>query len=233
MSPAYLAKIAEAGLLSGMQICPHAIGSKANHDLLTAFEMALKKHPVKDHRFRSEHAELIHPQDIARFVQLGVIPSIQPIHCTSDMVFMESRIGVKRSELMASPWRSLIDSGSQPACGSDFMVESHRPLWGIYAAVTRQNQKKEPKNGWYAKQRMTREEAIRGYTIWAAKAAFNEDSLGSLEPGKLADLVILNTNLITCPEEDIFSAKVLMTMVNGKFVYKHDAFSKKISKLER
>lgn len=139
-----------------MQICPHAIGSRANHDLLNAFEAALKKYPTDDHRFRSEHAELVLPDDIRRFVELGVIPSIQPIHCTSDMVFLESRIGAKRCELMASPWRSMIDAGCQPACGSDFMVESHRPLWGIYAAVTRQSHEGEPPGGWHTSQRMTR-----------------------------------------------------------------------------
>ena len=218
--PSYLSKIAEAGLLARVQICPHAIGSRANHDLLTAFEMALKKHPRDDHRFRSEHAELIHPQDVKRFVELGVIPSVQPIHCTSDMVFLESRIGAERCKQLASPWRSLIDAGCEPACGSDFMVESHRPLWGIYAAVTRQNQQGEPVDGWHAPQRMTREEAIRGYTIWPAKAAFLEDTLGSLEPGKLADIVILDTNLLKCPAQDIFSAGVLSTIVDGKFVFK-------------
>lgn len=228
--PAYLAKIAEAGLLARVQICPHAIGSRANHDLLSAFEMALKKHPTEDHRFRSEHAELIHPADVQRFVDLGVIPSIQPIHCTSDMVFLESRIGAKRCEQLASPWRSLIDAGCEPACGSDFMVESHRPLWGIYAAVTRQNQQGKPTEGWHAKQRMTREEAIRGYTIWPAKAAFLEHALGSLEPGKLADIVVLDTNLLQCPAEDIFSAKVLLTIVDGKFVYKNVDFGQAITR---
>lgn len=218
--PGYLRDIALAGLQSEMQICPHAIGSRANHDLLNAFEWALKKHPVADHRFRSEHAELIHPDDVSRFRELGVIPSVQPIHCTSDMSFLPSRIGENRFRLMASPWRDLIDSGSEPACGSDFMVESHRPLWGIYAAVTRQSHDGEPVDGWYAAQRMTREEAIRGYTLWPAKAAFLEKELGSLEPGKLADLAVLDTDLLTCPASAIFNARVRYTLVNGKVVYR-------------
>lgn len=217
--PRYLQKIAEAGLQAGMQICPHAIGTKANHELLNAFESALKIHPVKDHRFRSEHAELIHPLDVSRFNTLGIIPSVQPIHCTSDMVFMADRLGKKRAETVGSPWRSLIDSGSKPACGSDFMVESHRPLWGIYAAVTRQNHDGTPAGGWVAAQRMTRQEAIKGYTIWAAESAFLEEHLGSLEKGKLADFVVLDTDLLTCKPQAIFNAKVLETVVGGKTVF--------------
>jgi len=212
-------EVSLAALKTGMQVCPHAIGIRGNSEILEGFEQALKETPTKDHRFRSEHAEVVRPSEIAKMVELGVIPSVQPIHCTSDMGFMHSRIGEHRSQESASPWRNMIDAGLEPANGSDFAVESHKPLWGIYAAITRQDHNGKPENGWYAEQRMTREEAIKGYTIWAAKAAFWEEITGSLEVGKLADIVILDTDLLTCDPKEIIDAKVLLTMVNGEVVY--------------
>jgi predicted amidohydrolase YtcJ len=212
-------EVAKAALKTGMQVCPHAIGIRGNSEILEGFEKALKENPVKDHRFRSEHAEVVRPSEITKMVELGVIPSVQPIHCTSDMGFMHSRIGAPRSKESASPWRNMIEAGLEPANGSDFAVESHKPLWGIYAAITRQDHKGFPAGGWYGDQRMTREEAIKGYTIWAAKAAFWEDVTGSLEVGKAADVVVLNTDLLNCEPKAIIDAQVLYTIVNGEMVY--------------
>ena len=215
----HIFSVAKAALKTGMQVCPHALGIRGNSEILDAFEKALEEIPTEDHRFRSEHAEVVSDEDIERMARLKVIPSVQPTHCTSDMTFLADRIGDVRSNNNGSPWRKMINAGLEPACGSDFTIESHKPLWGIYAAVTRQNHKGEPEGGWNGEQKMTRKEAIRGYTIWAAKAAFWEDIIGSIEPGKLADIVILDTDLLECPPKDLLSAKVLYTMVNGEIVY--------------
>jgi predicted amidohydrolase YtcJ len=159
---------------------------------------------------------------VKRFASLGVIPSIQPIHHTSDMEFLEDRIGQERVEACASPWRSFIEAGCILPCGSDFAIYSHNPLTGIHAAVTRQNADGIPEGGWQARQRMTREEALRGYTIWAARAAFQEDLVGSIEGGKLADLVVLDKDIMTIEPEEILTTKVIMTMVGGKIVYQRN-----------
>ncbi len=211
--------VAKAALKTGMQVCPHALGPRGNSEILDAFEKALKENPVEDHRFRSEHAEVVYIDDIERMARLGVIPSIQPTHCTSDMVFMYDRIGEERSK-SASPWRNMIKAGLEPACGSDFTIESHRPLWGIYAAVTRQDNQGFPAEQWHGEQKLTIQEAIKGYTIWAAKAAFWEDKLGSLETGKLADIVVLDTDILDYEDpKDILNTQVLYTIVNGEIVY--------------
>ncbi len=212
-------EVAKAALKTGMQVCPHALGIRGNSEVLEAFERALKENPVEDHRFRSEHAEVVREVDIQKMVELGIIPSVQPTHCTSDMVFIADRIGEKRSEESGSPWRKMIDAGLEPANGSDFTIESHKPLWGIYAAITRQDHTGWPEGGWYGDQRMTREEAIRGYTIWAAKAAFWENVLGSIEVGKLADIVVLDSDILECTPKEILSTEVLYTIVNGEVVY--------------
>ncbi|PCE65824.1 amidohydrolase [Sediminicola luteus] len=211
--------VAQAALKTGMQVCPHAIGPRGNSEILDAFEKALKENPVRDHRFRSEHAEVVRPEDIKRMARLGVIPSVQPTHCTSDMGFMYDRIGEERSAAYASPWRNMISAGLEPACGSDFTIESHKPLWGIYAAVTRQDHKGLPEKQWHGEQRMTREEVIKGYTIWAAKAAFWEHELGSLEVGKRADIVVLDTDILECEPKKILETQVRYTLVNGEIVY--------------
>lgn len=214
----HLAMLARAGIETGMQICPHSIGTRANSDLLDTFGAAFRESPG-DHRFRSEHAECVRPEDVKRFAQLGIIASIQPIHCTSDMGFIVRRLGARRSRDSASPWRSMLDSGVRLASGSDFPVESHRPLYGIYAAVTRKDHDGKPKGGWHVEQCMTREEALRSYTTGPAYAAFLENHLGALEVGKLADAVVLDHDLLTCAAEDILKTRVLFTIVNGNVVF--------------
>ncbi|TPV94394.1 MAG: amidohydrolase [Myxococcales bacterium FL481] len=217
--PEHVYEVSKAGLETGMQVCPHSIGPKANFEFLNAVERALAERPVADHRFRSEHAEVVRPTDIPRFAKLGVIASIQPIHCTSDMGFMHDRLGPQRCHRSASPWRSFLDAGVHIASGSDFTVESHRPLYGIYAAITRQDHQVQSAGGWYGDQRMTREEAIRSYTNGPAYAAFLEHELGSLEVGKLADIVVLDQDLLTVEPHVILETQVLFTIVNGKVVY--------------
>ena len=203
----------------GFQVCAHAIGDRGNHMVLDAYERALKKRQTNDHRFRVEHAQVLHPDDLPRFRELNVIPSMQPIHCTSDMYWATDRLGPDRVK-GAYAWRSLLDSGLIIPGGSDFPVESPNPLWGIYAAVTRRDHHGWPEGGWYPEQRMTIEEAIRSFTIWAAFSAFEEEIKGSIRPGKLADLVVLSKDIVTSKPEEILSTEVLMTMLGGKWVYK-------------
>lgn len=217
--PEHVYDVSIAALKTGMQVCPHTIGPRGNADLLDQFERAFKEIPVEDHRFRSEHAEIIRPVDVPRFAQLGVIPVMQPIHHTSDMEFLPFRLGEERCRTMASPWRDLIDSGSIIPGGSDFAIYSHNPLTGIYAAITRKLEDGTPEEGYYPEQSMTREEAVKSYTIWPAYAAFWEDVVGSIETGKLADLVVFDRDILTIPEMEILETEVLYTIVGGKIVY--------------
>ncbi len=218
ITPEYITKISRAALEVGMGVATHNIGIRGNRVCLEAYEEALKEFPERDHRFRMEHAQVVRDEDIALFKKLGVIPSMQPVHCTSDMGFVEDRVGKERAK-GAYAWRSFRDAGLTLPMGSDFPVESPNPLHGIYAAVTRQDHSGKPDGGWYPKQRLTIEEAIRGFTIWAAHAAFLEDHIGSLEKGKLADFVILDKNILEIPPKEILEAKVLLTVIGGTVRY--------------
>lgn len=218
MPPEYMREIAEDGLRQGYQVCTHAIGDRANREVLDAYEAALRKRPTEDHRYRIEHAQLLHPDDIPRFAELGVIPSMQPTHCTSDMRWVYDRIGRQRS-LGAYAWASLLRTGVPIPAGSDFPVESHNPYLGIYAAVTRQNLDGEPAGGWHPAERMTRTEALRGFTLDAACAEFAEAVKGSLEPGKLADFIVIDRDIMTCPPQEIPETRVLQTIIGGELVY--------------
>ncbi|MEE9187464.1 MAG: amidohydrolase, partial [Bacteroidota bacterium] len=206
-------------LEGGFQVCTHAIGDRGNHIVLNVYEEILQERRTDDHRFRVEHVQVLHPDDIPRFRELNVLPSMQPTHCTSDMYWAVDRVGPDRIE-GAYVWRSLLDSGVIIPGGSDFPVENPNPLWGIYAAVTRQDHQGWPEGGWYPEERMTIEEAIRSFTIWAAFAAFEEEMKGSIEPGKLADLVVLSNDIVTIDPDEILSTEVLMTMVGGSWVYR-------------
>lgn len=212
--PEFIDFVAAHGVEHGYQVCVHAIGDRANRRVLDAFEHA----DASQARFRVEHAQLLHPDDIARFAQLGVIPSMQPTHCTSDMRWVADRVGEKRAQ-GAYAWRSLIETGVPIAGGSDFPVESHNPFLGFYAAVTRQNLDAQPEGGWHPDQRMTRAEALKSFTLWAAYAAFEEDRKGSLEPGKLADLIVIDRDIMTCPPLDIPQTQVLRTVIGGETVF--------------
>jgi predicted amidohydrolase YtcJ len=215
MDPEYITEVSIAALKTGMGVNTHCIGIRGNAVCLESYAVALKQFPDVDHRFRIEHAQIIRKEDVARFKELGIIPAMQPTHCTSDMNFVAARIGEDRSE-GAYAWRWFIDAGLTIPCGSDFPVESTNPFHGIYAAITRQDPTGNPEGGWHPEQKMTRKEALKGFTIWAAHAAFQEDILGSIEVGKLGDFTIIDRNILEVPEHDILSTKVLYTIVNGR-----------------
>ena len=213
--PADLERWVGDAVTAGFQVCTHAIGDRANRTVLDAYQKVLVEHPGEDRRLRVEHAQILAPQDLPRFKQLGVIPSMQPTHCTSDGPWAEERLGPERAK-GAYPWRSLLASGVIIAGGSDFPVESPNPLLGIAAAVTRQ-----PARGpvFHPEQRMTRAEAVRAFTGWAAYAGFDEDVAGALTPGKFADLVVIDRDIFSCPEQEIGQARVLLTVLGGEVVY--------------
>jgi len=219
VSPEYVEKVARAALQTGMQVGTHGIGIRGNRLVLEAYEKALRDNRVEDHRFRIEHAQFAEPRDVAKCAELGVLPAMQPTHATSDMSFVEARIGPERART-GYAWRSFLAAGLVIPSGSDFPVESPNPLLGIYAAVTRTDLEGKPDGGWHPEQRMTIQEAIRGFTTWAAFASFREKVLGTIEVGKLADFTILDTDILTVPARDIPKARVLHTIVGGREVYR-------------
>ncbi len=198
------------------QLCVHAIGDRANREVLNVYEEVLGTQASSDHRWRIEHAQHLSPDDIPRFGKLGVIPAMQANHCTSDAIFVAQRLGERRSALGAYVWRSLIDTGSIIPNGTDAPVERVDPRASLYAAVTRQLASGEQ---FYPDQCMTREEALLSYTLWPARASFQEKQLGSLEKGKMADLVMWDTDLLHCRPLDILTAKVELTILAGSIVY--------------
>jgi predicted amidohydrolase YtcJ len=214
-----LKAVSLAALRHDFQMCVHCIGDKANHITLDAYDDALKEVPSRNHRFRIEHAQVVAMEDIPRFDRMNIIASMQSTHATSDMPWVEARLGPDRI-LGAYAWRRFIDIGVTLANGSDFPVESPNPMLGFYAAVTRQDAQGRPEGGWYPDQRMTRDEALRSFTINAAYAAFQDDTRGSLEVGKWGDLVVLSKNIMTIPPLEIPDAQVLMTVLGGKVVYR-------------
>jgi predicted amidohydrolase YtcJ len=214
-----LQRIADLALRKGFQVATHAIGDRGNRVALDVYDSALRKNPTADHRFRVEHAQVISLADIPRFAKLGVIPSMQASHQTSDMGWAEDRVGHERIK-GAYAWRSLLDQGSIIPNGSDFPVEEVNPLLSFHAAVTRQNPSNQPPGGWYPEQRMTREEALKAMTLWPAYAAFQEKILGSLSPGKYADFVVLDRDVMRVPVDQILQSTVISTGLGGKAVYR-------------
>jgi len=206
-------------LQSGFQVCTHAIGDAANRSTLDAYAQAQHEVPeAREPRLRIEHAQVLTPEDIPRFARLGVIASMQPTHCTSDMPWAEKRLGPQRAR-GAYAWRSVKDTGAHLPLSSDFPGETLNPFYGIYAAVTRQDPKGNPQGGWHPEQRLTLDEALRGYTVEAAYAEFEENAKGSIEKGKLADLTVISKDITKLPPEEILSIRVLKTIVGGKVVY--------------
>jgi len=216
--PAYIQRVAVLALRNGFQLNVHAIGDRANREVLDAFEAALREVPVADHRFRIEHAQIIHRQDIPRFARLGVIPSMQGSHQSSDAPMAMNRVGWTRIQ-GAYAWRSLLNTGVVIPNGSDFPVEPVNPLISFHAAVTRQDGNGWPVGGWFPAERMTREEALLSMTLWPAYASFSDDILGSLTPGKYADFVVLDQDIMTCAPERILETRVVMTVLGGQVVY--------------
>ncbi len=203
---------------NGFQVETHAIGDRANRETLDVYKEAFEAHPdKKDLRWRITHAQHINAADIPRFGQLGVVATMQGIHCTSDAPFVVARLGARRAEEGAYVWQKLMKSGAVVANGTDAPVEAVDPLPGYYALVTRRQ-----KNGevFYGDQRMSRAEALKAYTLNGAYAAFQEQKLGSITPGKLADITVLSADITTVPEEEIQKADVLYTIVGGKIRYK-------------
>lgn len=211
-------KIAEIAVESEMQLCVHAIGDRANKEVLDIIEKEQAERPeLKDARWRIEHAQHVDPSDIPRFKELGVIAAMQGIHCTSDALFAENRLGQQRARDGAYAWRSFLDAGVIIANGTDAPVEDVDPIESFYASVTR----KRVDNGYefFVEQAMTREEAIYSYTLGNAFAGFEEEDKGSLAEGKLADIVILSKDLINCSDEEIMDTEVLYTIVGGEVKY--------------
>ena len=219
--PAEIERITERALESGYQVCTHAIGDRGNRMTLDAYEKALKRTKTYglDRRLRIEHAQVLSDSDIPRFAELGVIASMQPTHCTSDMYWAESRLGTKRI-LGAYAWQRLLKNGAMICNGSDAPVESNNPLWGFYAAITRQDHQGYPEGGWHPDQKMSAMEALRAFTINAAYASFDEREKGSIEKGKFADLVVLDHDITTVDPKEILNTSVLLTIVGGKILYR-------------
>lgn len=215
-------KIAREALKNHFQVCSHAIGDRANREILDRYEIAFKDDPSNagDHRFRIEHAQHIDPVDRPRFAALGVIPAMQAIHMSSDRPWAIDRLGQRRIIEGAYMWQSLLKSGAKIINGTDAPVEPLNPIPSFYAAVTRKTLKGEPEGGYEPDEKMTRVQALRSYTIDAAFGAFEEKIKGSLEPGKLADFTIFSHDLMTVPEDSILQTKVVMTIVGGKVVFR-------------
>jgi predicted amidohydrolase YtcJ len=211
-----LRKIAAFAWDKNLQLCVHAIGDKANRETINIFSEQIVKDKGKDHRWRVEHAQHVHPSEIPRFKEWNIIASMQGIHCTSDAPFVLKRLGEDRAESGAYMWRAFMNAGVLVNNGTDVPVEDIDPFANFYSSVTR-----KLKNGFafYPAQKMTRAEAIYSYTLANAKAQFEEKQKGSIEEGKFADLVLLDNDLINCSEQDIPQTKVVMTIVGGKIVY--------------
>ena len=206
----------------GFQIGIHAIGPRANRWILNAYEKAAEVNGKRDSRHRSEHAQILIEEDIPRFAELGVIASMQPTHCITDKRFCEKRIGKERSKY-AYAWRSLLDAGAKIAFGTDYPVEPINPMEGLYAAVTRKDRLGEEGDGWFPEQKLTMEEAIELYTLGAAYAQFMEDRKGIIKEGYLADMVILDQDLMRITEDQIMKTKVDYTIVGGEIVFQRSS----------
>lgn len=214
-------EVSEKGIQSGFQVCSHAIGDRANQEILDRYEAAFAKFPdAKDLRFRIEHAQHIHPDDIPRFGEMGIIAAMQAIHLSSDRPWAIDRLGQKRIVDGAYVWQKLMKSGAVVTNGTDAPVEPVDPLPSFYASVTRKTLAGTPEEGYEADQKMSRAEALKSYTLSGAYAEFEEDFKGSIEVGKVADFAVFDKNIMEIPEEEILTTKVKMTVVNGKIVYK-------------
>lgn len=217
-TPEHIEDVAKRAKAAGYQVNTHAIGDRGVRNVIDAYARAGVSAPD---RYRVEHLQVISPPDVPRLVQHGIIASMQPTHATSDMYWAEARLGPERVK-GAYAWRTVLDAGGRLALGSDFPVEEVNPFLGIYAAVTRQDMKGWPAGGWYPAERLTLAEAIRGFTLDAAHAAFEEKSRGTIDRGKLADLTIVEGDFMNTPPAELFKAKVRYTVVGGEVVYRGD-----------
>lgn len=217
MQPDTLAQVTTKARKCGAQVATHAIGDRGNREVLDVFGRVLEG--ARDHRWRIEHAQIVAPDDLARFAKLGVIASMQPTHATSDMPWAEDRVGPERI-VGAYAWRQLRDSGARLALGSDFPVESVDPRLGLYASVARADAAGRPAGGWLPQEKLTAHEALRGFTLDAAYAGFAEDEVGSLEVGKRADFVVLAQDPLAVEPAKLRELDVQATYVDGRAVYR-------------
>lgn len=220
----FVEETAKKGLQHGFQVCSHAIGDRANREILDRYERAFTALPEKavDHRFRIEHAQHLHPDDIGRFAALGIIPAMQAIHMASDRPWAIDRLGEKRITEGAYVWQKLLQSGAKIVNGTDAPVEPLNPIPSFYASVSRKTLEGTPRGGYEPDQKMSRKEALRSYTLDAAYGAFQEKQKGSIEAGKLADFTVFSHDLMTVPEEQILDTEVAMTIVGGKVKFENN-----------
>ena len=218
----HLELVTTGALRHGFQVATHAIGDRANRLVLDAYEKALSAAPTNDHRLRVEHAQVLACDDIPRFRDLGVVPSMQTSHQASDMAWAEEHLGAERVG-GAFAWRSLLETGVTIANGTDCPIEPLDPMNTFHAAVTRQDADGNPPNGWHPEQRMTRDEALKSMTLWAARAGFQERELGSIGVGKYADFVVLDKDIMSVPNDEMLSANVVATYFDGRPVYAGDS----------
>jgi len=216
-----VSEVSEKGLELGFQVCSHAIGDRTNREVLDRYEAAFTKYPdVGNHRFRVEHAQHLHPDDISRFGELGVIAAIQAIHLSSDRPWAIGRLGAKRIKDGAYVWQKLLQSGAVISNGTDAPVEPLDPIPSFFASVTRKTLKMTPEGGFEPDQKMTREQALRSYTLDGAYAEFEENFKGSIEVGKAADFTVFDQDIMQVPDDQLLNTKVAMTVVGGKTVHK-------------
>jgi len=221
--PEELKPMFEEALRSGIQVETHAIGDRANRLILNLYEQAFKAVPpnarkIREPRWRVEHAQILDPVDIPRFAKLGVIPSMQPSHAISDLFFALSRLGIDRLAA-AYAWQSFLKSGSIICGGSDAPVERGEPMIEFYAAVARKSIRGESAEGWHPEQAVSREQALKMFTIWPAYGVFEENDKGSIEVGKLADFTVLSQDILKIPEPEILKSRCVMTMIGGEVVF--------------
>jgi predicted amidohydrolase YtcJ len=218
---AHISEVCKEAVGHGFQVCTHAIGDRANHEVLNVYEEALPGSTDQPNalRFRIEHAQHLHPNDIPRFADLGVIPAMQAIHMSSDRPWAIDRLGEQRIVDGAYVWQDLLQSGARIVNGTDAPVEPIDPVACFFASVTRQTLEGQPPGGFEPRQKMTREQALKSYTLDAAFGAFEERIKGSIEVGKYADFTVFSRDIMKVPEEEILQTRVLMTIVNGEVAY--------------
>jgi predicted amidohydrolase YtcJ len=221
--PEDLRPMFEEALRRGIQVETHALGDRANRLILDLYAQAFKAVPaderkIREPRWRIEHAQIVDPDDIPRFAKLGVIPSMQPSHAISDLFFAPARLGMDRL-VGAYAWQSFLKSGCIIAGGSDAPVERGEPMIEFYAAVARKSIKGESGEGWHPEQAVSREDALKMFTIWPAYAAFEEKDKGSIEVGKLADFTVLSRDIMKIPEAEILETQNEMTVIGGEIIY--------------
>ena len=213
--------LTERAVRNGFQVGTHAIGDAAVRQLIRVQKKLIDALGLKDHRFRIEHFQMVDQDDFAQAAEAGFFPAMQPMHAAADMKMAELRLGPARLPFCYA-WRKILDAGGLIGASSDSPLGDLNPFHGIYAAVTRKNLEGCPPGGWYGENVMTREEALRAYTIWGAYGTFSEKSRGSLEPGKYADYTVLDRDIMTCPEDEIKDTRALMTVIGGEAVFDGD-----------